>query len=91
MSEIQFRLLPEGTLVGSIVDDLEFAEVTNDGETYTLFRVVRFTHEALADSAAWTHQANVARVRVPAIGVALIRVVNRQIEESRVTLSTVTD
>jgi len=87
MSEPAFRLLPEGTSVGDFVDDPLFTEVTESGEVYTLFRVVRVTHEVSDHPEGWTHLANVARERNPAIGTALLRVISRSIEESRVTIS----
>ena len=90
MHDDSFHLLPEGTETSSIVDDAEFTEVTRNGEVYTLFRIVRITHEASNHPRGWTHMANVVRVRKPAIGVALLLVVNRVIEDARVTLSNVT-
>ena len=87
MSDDSFCLLPEGQLVTDVVDDPEFTEVTFNGEVYTLYRIVRITHEATSHPQGWTHMANVARVRTPALGVALLRVVDRSIEDARVTLS----
>lgn len=84
-----FSLLSEGTLTLEIIDDEEFTEVTNNGEVYTLYRIVRITHEATNHPDGWTHMANVVRVRNPAIGVALLLVVNRVIEDVKVTLSPV--
>lgn len=83
-----FSLLPEGTPTSEIVDDPEFTEVTRNGEVYTLFRIVRITHESTTHPQGWTHIANVVRVRNPAIGVALLRVEARTIEDASVTLST---
>lgn len=91
MADPDFRLLPESTAVDEIVDDPEFTDVTNDGETYTRYRVVRFTHESTASSGSWTHRANITRVRVPAIGVALLRVVDRIIDDSQVTMTALLD
>ena len=84
-----FALLPEGLDVTDIVDDPEFTEVTRNGEVYTLYRIVRLTHEATSHPEGWTHMANVVRVRNPAIGVALLKVVDRSIDDARVTLSPV--
>lgn len=84
-----FTLLPEGLVVTDVVDDPEFTEVTRNGEVYTLYRIVRLTHEATSHPEGWTHMANVARVRNPAIGVALLKVVGRSIDDARVTLSIV--
>lgn len=87
MSDEVFRLLPEAVATDDIVDDPEFTEVTRNGEVYTLFRIVRFTHEATDHPEGWTHLANIVRVRNPAIGVAHLRVVERAIEDAKVTLS----
>lgn len=90
MTTDPFSLLPEGTHTAEIVDDEEFTEVTRNGEVYTLYRIVRITHEATNHPDGWTHMANVVRVRNPAIGVALLLVVNRVIEDARVVLSKTT-
>jgi len=87
MSDDSFFLLSESLLVSDFVDDPEFTEVTFNGEIYTLYRIVRITHEATEHPHGWTHMANVVRVRTPALGVALLRVVDRSIEDARVTLS----
>ena len=87
MSNDPFRLLPAGIDVADIVDDPEFTEVTRNGEVYTLYRIVRITHEAVDHPDGWTHMANVVRVRNPSLGVALLQVVDRVIEDARVTLS----
>ena len=87
MPDELFDLLPEGTPTGDIVDDPEFTEVTRNGEVYTLYRIVRITHEASDHPQGWTHMANVVRVRTPALGVALLQIVDRVIEDARVTLS----
>jgi len=89
MHDASFQLLPEGTETSSIVDDAEFTEVTRNGEVYTLFRVVRITHESSNHPRGWTHMANVVRVREPALGVALLKVIDRVIEDASVTLADV--
>ena len=87
MSDARFELLPEGLDPAEIVDDLEFTEVTNHDEVYTLFRIVRFTHAVFGHPEGWTHMANVVRVRRNALGTALLRIADRSIEESSVTVS----
>ncbi|MEY2966091.1 MAG: hypothetical protein RLY50_141 [Actinomycetota bacterium] len=86
MNDDRFRLLPEGVETFSIVDDPDFSEVSVDGEIYTRYRIVRFTHETIDHPDGWTHMANVVRVRRTAIGVARLRVVNRIIEDAVVAL-----
>lgn len=82
-----FRLLPEGAYVDDFVGDPVFTDITVDGEVYTLYRIVRVTHEAINQNLHWTHRANVAAVRSNLFGVALLRVIDRVIQDARVTLS----
>lgn len=88
MSDHKSRLLPEGLPTTDLVDDIEFTEVTDNGEVYTLYRIVRFTEEFIGHREGWTHVANVVRVREPAIGVAYLQVQGRVILEARVTIIT---
>lgn len=82
-----FHLLPEGTPVTAIVDDPDFTEITDNGEIYTMYRIVRFTHEALLHPDGWTHLANVVRLDVPVLGVALLQIADRTILQERVFLT----
>ena len=86
-----WTLLPENHDASTLVDDTEFTEITEDGEIYTRYVVVRFTHEIKDSPDGWTHVANVSRVRRPAIGTALLSVKDRQILESKVTINQVPD
>lgn len=87
MSDNYFSLLPEGHATDEVVDDPVFTDITNDGEIYTLYRVIRFTHVATNHPDGWTHCANVVRVHGPRIGVARLRIVDRVIVRSTVELS----
>ena len=87
MSDAFLQLLPESQAADEFVDDVEFTEVTGSGEVYTLFRVVRFTHVVRDHPDGWTHMANVVRVRRTALGVALLRIADRIIEDASVTIS----
>lgn len=80
-----FVLLSELTRVEDFLEDPVFADVSQAGETYTSYRVVRITHESADHPVGWTHLANVTRARDGATGVARLRIVDRHIEESRVT------
>lgn len=80
-----FALLSELTRVEDFLEDPVFADVSQAGETYTSYRVVRITHEAVDHPEGWTHLANVTRARDGATGVARLRIVDRHIDESRVT------
>lgn len=85
MTAPRFTLLSELSVNTDFVDDPLFTDVTDDGETYTLYRIARFTHSIEGHPDGWTHMANVSLEREIGLGVALLRVVNRQIEESSVT------
>lgn len=82
-----YRLLSELSRVEDFLDEAVFSDVTNDGETYTRYRVTRITHEVSDHQEGWTHMANVVPVRTRGIGVAFLRVVDRAIEDSVVTLA----
>lgn len=84
MTPPQYTLLSEATSVGDFVDDSVFTDVTNDGEIYTTYRIVRFTHEVSDHHENWTHLANVSLEYSVGIGVAYLRIRNRIIEDSRI-------
>lgn len=86
MSDPDSRLLPESHSPLTLIDDLYFTDVTANGEIYTLYRVVRFTHELFNHPLGWTHLANVASVRKPALGVAHLLIVDRVVHESSVRI-----
>jgi hypothetical protein len=79
-----FTLLSELTRLGDFLVDPVFADVSQAGETYTSYRVIRITHQAADHPESWTHLANVTRVQDGATAVAHLRIVDRHIEESRV-------
>ncbi|MEN9301089.1 MAG: hypothetical protein RLZZ254_870 [Actinomycetota bacterium] len=87
LNDDAFRILPEGTNVDDFVDNGVFTDVTDDGEVYTLYRIVRITHEATTPHVHWTHRANVTAVRSDQFGVALLRIVDRIIHSSQVTIT----
>ena len=87
VKEDEALLLPEGLPTSTFVDDAEFTEVTDHGEVYTLFRIVRFTHEFDHHREGWTHLANVVRARNQAIGVAHLLINDRVIHEAKVVIS----
>lgn len=86
MNADNYRILPEGTDTSEVVDDPEFTDVTENGEVYTLYRIVRITHEVTGHPEGWTHVANVVRVRDTAIGTALLRVIDRIIDDARTSM-----
>lgn len=84
MNPPQYTLLSEATSVKDFVDDPLFTDVTNDGEIYTAYRIIRFTHEVSDHHENWTHLANVSLEYSEGIGVAYLRIRNRIIEDSRI-------
>ena len=85
MTEPRFTLLSELSSNSDFVDDPVFTDVTDDGERYTLYRIARITHTIMGHPDGWTHMANVSLEREIGLGVALLRIVDRLIEESSVT------
>lgn len=83
MEEPTYVLLSELVSISAIVDDPVFTDVSQDGENYITYRVIRFTHEISHHVENWTHLANVALEYETGFGVAFLRVKNRVIEESR--------
>ena len=66
------------------VDNPVFTDVTNDGEIYTTYRIVRITHEVFEHPDDWTHLANVTLEFNIGIGVALLLIRNKIVEASRI-------
>lgn len=90
MTSEKFIVLPEGTSSLEIVNDDVFTEVSEDGEVYISYRIVRFTHALVDHPMGWTHVANVAAVHRQAIGVAHLEVSAREIVRAEVTLTDLT-
>jgi hypothetical protein len=70
--------------VSDYVDNPVFTDVTNDGEIYTTYRIVRITHEVFEHPDDWTHLANVTLEFNIGIGVAHLRLMNKVVEQSRI-------
>ncbi len=84
MTSPRYVLLSEGTAVSDYVDNPVFTDVTNDGEIYTTYRIVRITHEVFEHPDDWTHLANVTLEFNIGIGVAHLRLKNKVVEQSRI-------
>lgn len=87
MIERGCRLLAESTTTDEIVDCPDFTVVSGDGEIYTLFHIVRITHDCTESHDTWSHLANVWRAADHAMGVARITVVDRVIVDASVTMA----
>ena len=66
------------------VENPVFTDVTNDGEIYTTYRIVRITHEVFEHPDDWSHLANVTLEFNIGIGVAHLRLKNKVVEASRI-------
>jgi hypothetical protein len=84
MTTPRYVLLSEGTAVSDYVENPVFTDVTNDGENYTTYRIVRITHEVFEHPDDWTHLANVTLEFNIGIGVAHLRLKNKMVEASRI-------
>lgn len=87
MSDLRMTLLSELSATTNFVDDDIFTEVSDDGERYTTYRIIRVTHTIAPNDESWTHLANVALLDGSAIAVALLNVRDRIVEDSRVCRS----
>lgn len=79
-----FRLVSELIDVSTIVNDVVFTDVSDDGEMYTTYRIIRFTHTIENHPQHWTHQANIASLDGSVIGVALLDIRDRIVMSSQV-------
>ena len=79
-----FELVSELASVADFVEEAMFTEVSEDGEIYTTYRIVRITDAAINHPERWTHRANVVRIDAPIIGVCLLRIEDRIVMDSRV-------
>lgn len=87
MSDPRRVVLSESFEVSDFVQYDIFTDVTQHGEIYTSFRIVRFTHAIIDDPDGWNFVANVASIHENHMGVAELKVVDRMITDSRVFLS----
>ena len=84
MQGIHRYRLPDSFEVTDFIEDPLFTEVSEGGEVYTTYRVLKFTHAFSSHTAGWTHIAQVEKVYEPGRYEAFLEVVRRHIERSRV-------
>lgn len=87
MSDLRLALLSELAATSEFVDDDVFTDVSEDGERYTSYRIVRMTHSIEPNDEGWTHLANVGLLDGTAIAVALLKIHLRVVEDSKVCQS----
>lgn len=84
MPSTRYVVLPESTESTQFVDDPIFTEVTDDGETYTTFRIERVTHRIVDHPKDWNFLAAVKATNVGVSGVAFLKVRDRTILDAKV-------
>lgn len=86
MADFGLHSLPADLAVASVVDDPLFTDVTEGGEVYRTFRIVRFVYEFDRHPQGWTHLAVALAERNSHEVEAFLRVENRVVEESYVSV-----
>ena len=87
MSNPHTVVLSESLEISDFVQYDIFTDVTEDGEIYTSYRIVRVTHAIVDDPDGWNFVANVVGIHENHMGVAQLKVVDRMITESQVSLT----
>ncbi|CAB4651849.1 unannotated protein [freshwater metagenome] len=87
MSTSRTVVLSESLETSDFVEYDVFTDVTKDGEIYTSYRIVRMTHAIIDDPDGWNYVANVVGIHEAVIGVAYLKVEDRMINDSLITLS----
>jgi hypothetical protein len=87
MSTPHTVVLSESLEISDFVQYDIFTDVTQDGEIYTSYRIVRVTHAIIDDPDGWNFVANVVGIHDKHMGVAQLKIVDRMITESRVSLT----
>ena len=82
-----FELVSELANVDDFVEEEVFTEVSDDGEIYTTYRIVRITDLISNHPERWTHRANVVRIDAPIIGVCLLRIEERIVMDAQVVFT----
>lgn len=87
MSNSRTIVLSESLEISDFVEYDVFTDVTKDGEIYTSYRIVRMTHAIIDDPDGWNYVANVVDINEGHMGVAYLKVEDRMINDSLITLS----
>lgn len=84
MEEIPHNSTEDRLNVRAVVDNTIFTDVTDSGETYTTYRIVRIVHAFTDHPSGWTHIAEVTPLRSRGTFEAFLEIRDRHIERSRV-------
>ncbi len=84
MADFESHLAPAELEVLDVVDDPVFTDVTENGEVYRKYRIVRFVYEFSRHPQGWTHLAVAVATRNSHEVEVFLHIVNRVVEESYV-------
>lgn len=84
MQGIHRYRLPDSFEVADFIDESLFTEVTEGGEVYTTYRILKFTHAFSSHPSGWTHIAQVEDVYEHDLYEAFLEVYQRHIDRSQV-------
>ena len=84
MTEIPHTSTDDIKRVAAVVDNPIFTDVTDDGEHYTTYRIVRITHAFAAHPSGWTHIVVAAPLRSIGLFEAFLEVRRRVVERSAI-------
>lgn len=87
MTERQLIVLSELLTPQDFVDIDIFTDVSRDGDTYTSYRIVRFTQAIVNDPEGWNFLVNVVALHDAKIGVGTLKVEDRVILDSIVKIT----
>lgn len=82
MPEIPHTSTDDIKRVAAVVDNPIFTDVTEDGERYTTYRIVRISHTFASHPSGWTHIVVVAPLRSVGLFEAFLEVRRRVVERS---------
>lgn len=85
MTNRQLVVLSEHLETRDFVDIDVFTDVSRDGDTYTSYRITRFTHAILNNPDGWNFVADVVALHTGKIGICTLIVEDRVIIDSKVT------
>lgn len=84
MQGIHRYRLPDSFEVADFIDDPLFTEVTDGGEVYTTYRVLKFTHAFSSHPSGWSHIAQVEDIYTHQVSEAFLEVSRRHVDRSQV-------
>lgn len=88
MADFGLHPLPTDLDVEAVVNDAVFTDVTEGGEVYSTYRIIRFVYEFDRHPQGWTHLAVAVPSRTSREVEVFLRIVGRVVEESYLSITT---